>query len=126
MQEALLLFESLLSSIYYKYSRIILLFTKLDLFEEKIKQKPLADYFPDFAGPINNSSAALSFLTDKFVSLNQQCDRTVEVHYIDTTNEDQVRIFLKGLEKTVLEGKGHVWGKISESYYDSPMGFGDC
>ncbi len=110
MQEALSLFRSILGLSWFKRIQITLLFTKLDLFKEKIKRKALSDLFPEYTGPNGDASAALAFITHKFLSLNQDANRKLEARYVDTRDTERVRVFLEDLERRILEDKRHVWG----------------
>jgi hypothetical protein len=107
MDEALRLFRTVPNSKYFEKSRIVLLFTKLDLFMDKIKRKPLSDLFPEYDGPHGDAGAALSFITHKFLSLNPNPKKKTEVEYLDTRDTGQVRHFLKGLERKITEDLRH-------------------
>lgn len=50
MSEALRLFNSILNNKWFLDTSVILFLNKKDLFEEKIRERPLADYFPDYPG----------------------------------------------------------------------------
>ena len=105
MQEALLLFESLLSLTWFKNSAITLLLTKLDLFEEKIKKKPIRDYFPDYTGRSDDSAAGLRFFVGRFLSLNKSKDREIEVFCTDVTDTQRFKPILQTIMDTAIEKK---------------------
>ena len=86
MQEALLLFESILSLSWFKKTAITLLLTKLDLFEEKIKKEPIRDYFPDYTGCSDDSVTGVRFFVGKFLSLAESSGRKIEGYCTDVTN----------------------------------------
>ena len=100
-QEALLLFESILYLSWFKRASIILLFTNLDIFEEKTKIRPISDYFPDYDGTDDDSDAALEFPASRFLRLAQKGDKRVEIRFIETTHAKQFQIFLRSVEETV-------------------------
>ena len=50
MDEALRLFNSILNNKWFLDTSVILFLNKKDLFEQKIKERPLPDVFPDFRG----------------------------------------------------------------------------
>ena len=50
MDEALRLFNSILNNKWFLETSVILFLNKKDLFEQKIREKPLPDIFPDFRG----------------------------------------------------------------------------
>lgn len=68
MQEALMLFESLSNSQWFRNSSIILLFTKLDRLGPKLKTSPLENTFPDYSGG-SDIEAAKTYITEKFMAL---------------------------------------------------------
>ena len=71
------MFESVLALSWFKQSAITLLLTKLDLFEKKIKEKPIREYFPDYTGRSDDSAAGLRFFVDKFLSLDRSKNRKI-------------------------------------------------
>ena len=50
MDEALRLFNSILNNKWFLDTSVILFLNKKDLFQEKIKERPLTDCFPDYRG----------------------------------------------------------------------------
>ena len=50
MDEALRLFNSILNNKWFLDTSVILFLNKKDLFEEKIREKPLMEVFSDFRG----------------------------------------------------------------------------
>ncbi len=80
-----------------------LLLTKLDLFEEKIQKKPVRDYFPDYTGRDDDSAAALRFFVGKFLSLNKNKDRKIDVFCTDLTDTKHVRPILQTIVDTTVE-----------------------
>ena len=50
MDEALRLFNSILNNKWFLDTSVILFLNKKDLFQEKIKEKPLSECFPDYRG----------------------------------------------------------------------------
>ena len=103
MQEALLLFEAILPLSRFKKSAITLLLTKLDLFEEKIKEKPIRDYFPNYTSRSNDSVAGLRFFVGRFLSLNKSRDRKVEVFSTDVTDTKRFKPILQTIMNIATE-----------------------
>jgi hypothetical protein len=50
---------------------------QIDIFREKLPVSPMSHYFPDYRGDDNDYDAACGFLLDKFVSLNQNLDKSI-------------------------------------------------
>ena len=105
MQEALLLFESLLSLAWFKNSAITLLLTKLDLFEEKVKEKPIGNYFPDYTGSSDDSAAGLRYFVGRFLSLNKSRDRKIEVFCTDITDTQRFKPILQTIMDSAIKKK---------------------
>lgn len=53
MYEALMLFDTICNSHWFKNTSMILFLNKLDIFKRKILQSPLSKYFPDYTGNVN-------------------------------------------------------------------------
>lgn len=52
MDEALRLFNSILNNKWFLETSVILFLNKKDLFEQKIKERPLSDVFHDYRGGV--------------------------------------------------------------------------
>lgn len=115
MQEALLLFESLMSLTWFKSSLVVLFLTKLDLFEKKLPHSPVSKYFPDYTGSDTDSESAREFFISKFLSMNRVQGRTIHVLCVDATNTDHVRKELRKLEVLL---SSHVRGEAVETQHD--------
>jgi guanine nucleotide-binding protein G(o) subunit alpha len=89
MDEALRLFNSILNNRWFLDTSVILFLNKKDLFQEKVKEKPLSDCFQDYTGR-NTYQDGVNFIRQKFVSMNRNPNRkTVYTHVTcatDTTN----------------------------------------
>ncbi len=59
MEEALRLFNSILNNKWFLDTSVILFLNKKDLFEKKIKERPLGDYFPDYRGGYSVPSVSM-------------------------------------------------------------------
>ena len=103
MQEALLLFESIMSLTWFKSSSIILFLNKTDLFKEKISEKPVSDYFPDYTGANNDFQAAASYFASKFRALNRTEDREIYVHYTNATDTNLLKLTMASVQDTIIQ-----------------------
>lgn len=102
MKEALLLFETLMSLQWFKYSTIVLMLNKLDLFKQKIAVAPIAEFWPDFTGG-NDFYAALCYFTQKFLDLNREPRRFIHVLYTDATNKEAFVETLRRIDDVLVE-----------------------
>lgn len=103
MQEALLLFESIMSLAWFKSSSIILFLNKTDLFKEKISEKPVRDYFPDYTGAANDYKAAGEYFAKKFRSLNRTEDRELYVHFTNATDTNLLKLTMQSVQDTIIQ-----------------------
>ena len=103
MQEALLLFESIMSLTWFKSSSIILFLNKMDLFKEKIPQKRVRDYFPDYSGSDGDVQAAAGYFANKFKSLNRLEDREIYVHYTNATDTNLLKLTMQSVQDTIIQ-----------------------
>jgi guanine nucleotide-binding protein subunit alpha len=71
MQEALMLFESIVNSQWFSKSSLILFLNKIDLFKEKLLTSPITKYFPDYHGDHTDAKLASKFFQTKFKGLNR-------------------------------------------------------
>lgn len=104
MQEALILFESIMSLTWFKRSSIILFLNKIDLFKEKLADKPVRDYFPDYTGANDDYNAAAKYFANKFRGLNRTEDREIYVHFTNATDTNLLSITMKSVQDTIIQG----------------------
>ena len=103
MQEALMLFESILSLPWFRRSAIILFLNKMDLFKEKLADKPIRDYFPDYTGGTTDVEAAQNYFAKKFKALNRTPDREIYVHYTNATDTNLLKLTMTSVQDTIIQ-----------------------
>lgn len=103
MQEALMLFESILSLPWFRKSSIILFLNKIDLFKEKVGVKPIRDYFPDYSGGENEVEAGKEYFAKKFKALNRTADREIYVHFTNATDTNLLKITMQAVQDTIIQ-----------------------
>ena len=103
MQEALLLFESIMSLAWFKGSSIILFLNKIDLFKDKLPEKPVSEYFPDYNGPPGDYHAAREYFAAKFRTLNRTEGREIYVHYTNATDTNLLKITMQAVQDTIIQ-----------------------
>jgi len=102
MDEALRLFNSILNNKWFLETSVILFLNKKDLFEQKIKEKPLPDIFPDFRGQ-NTYQDGVNFLRDKFVRLNRNPGRkTVYTHVTCATDTNNIQFVFESVTDIII------------------------
>lgn len=103
LEEALLLFKSLLSMTWFKRSPIFLVLNKLDLLLEKIDSHPITEYWPEYEGSHNDSNSILTFIKNKFLELADVAGRSIKVYPCNLTDIDSARIILDDLNNQPWE-----------------------
>ena len=128
MDEALRLFNSILNNKWFLDTSVILFLNKKDLFEQKIKERPLPDVFPDFRGmfvwrplptritssltfslppspPVgrNTYQDGVNFIRDKFVRLNRNPGRkTVYTHVTCATDTSNIQFVFESVTDIII------------------------
>lgn len=103
MQEALILFESIISLSWFRRSSIILFLNKIDLFREKLADQPIRDYFPDYEASDDDFDAATEYFAAKFRRLNRTERREVYVHFTNATDTNLLKITMKSVQDTIIQ-----------------------
>ncbi|XP_064393535.1 guanine nucleotide-binding protein G(o) subunit alpha-like [Halichondria panicea] len=102
MEEALRLFNSILNNKWFLDTSVILFLNKKDLFERKIKERPLRDFFPDYRGQ-NSFQDGVRFICDKFVRLNKNPTRkTVYTHVTCATDTSNVQFVFEAVTDIII------------------------
>jgi guanine nucleotide-binding protein G(i) subunit alpha len=91
LQESLKLFESLVNSRWFVQSKIIMLFTNIDLFVKTLAKKPLKDYYPDYLGG-EDATEASKYLLRRF---HQRNHARLDLYpfVVEATDTARMRIF---------------------------------
>ncbi|TVY47961.1 Guanine nucleotide-binding protein subunit alpha [Lachnellula occidentalis] len=84
MQESLVLFDSLCNSRWFVNSDIILLFTKVDVLEQKFTKVPIGRYFLEFTGKESNLNDVKE---NRFLSLNRHPTKIIHVRFVSLVGE---------------------------------------
>ena len=82
---------------------MVLLLSKLDLFQEKLPHSPVGKYFPDYIGADDDSEVAQKFFVDKYLTIARKWDRNIRIHCTDMTDTDSVRSILKDIEASIQD-----------------------
>ena len=88
---------------WFRKSSIILFLNKTDLFKEKLAEKPIRHYFPDYTGADDDYSAGCNYFSKKFRSLNRTEGREVYVHFTNATDTNLLKITMLSVQDTVVQ-----------------------
>ncbi|RKO97687.1 hypothetical protein CXG81DRAFT_11584 [Caulochytrium protostelioides] len=101
MAESLDLFESIVNSRWFLRTSIILFLNKIDIFTEKLKTVPLADFFPEYTGG-NDVNKAAKFILWRFSHANR-ARLNVYPHLTQATDTANIRLVFGAVKVTILK-----------------------
>lgn len=104
MQEALMLWESIANSHWFKNSALILFLNKMDLFKKKIAHSPITKFgFSDFQGDTSDPQQTSRYFMDKFVALNRSPGREVYSHFTNATDTDLLKVTMASVQDMIIQ-----------------------
>jgi len=106
MSEALGLFDSICNSRWFNKTSIILFLNKFDVFEEKIGEVPISDYFPDYEGGID-VEAGCEYFKRRFEQLNMSDTKKIYTHYTCATDTRQIRFVMQAVSDIITQESLH-------------------
>ncbi|GAB5588845.1 hypothetical protein Unana1_03745 [Umbelopsis nana] len=102
MHEALMLFDSICNSQWFRRTSMILFLNKIDVFKRKILTSPVSKFFPDFAGDDTDLDATKLYFRNRFERLNKNPGKIVYSHYTDATDTKLLRHVMNAVSDTIL------------------------
>ncbi|KAG9243725.1 guanine nucleotide binding protein, alpha subunit [Calycina marina] len=104
MQEALMLWESIANSHWFKNSALILFLNKMDLFKAKIATSPITKFgFSDFQGDTSSWQQTSKYFMDKFIALNRTPSREVYGHFTNATDTDLLKVTMSSVQDMIIQ-----------------------
>lgn len=103
MVEALELFDDICNNTFFAKSSMILFLNKRDLFENKIRTKPIAEVpqFSDYRGGATYEEG-VAYFVQKFLARNKNPDRQIYHHVTCATDTSNVRIVFDASKDIIL------------------------
>ncbi|KAJ7202000.1 heterotrimeric G protein alpha subunit 4 [Mycena haematopus] len=102
MQDAMIIWDSICHSQWFKQTSIILFLNKNDLFETKIQTSDIKSFFPDFDAEPNNAVAGRDYFKRRFGRLAQKAGRAKEreiyIHITTATDTELLRVIMIAVE----------------------------
>lgn len=87
MQESLMLFESISKLERFKSVPIILMLNKMDLLEQRMKDDPIAEYYPEYSGD-SDPITACRFFAGKFSQLDRRLPEYLKILVTSAVKQD--------------------------------------
>lgn len=103
MNEALVLFETLVNGQWFKDTPIILFLNKIDLFRAKLKVSPVSAHFPDYTGPDGDQEKAEQFFANRFKKLNRNTSREIYIKFTNATDTNLLRITMESVQDILIQ-----------------------
>jgi guanine nucleotide-binding protein subunit alpha len=104
MQEALMLWESIANSHWFKNSALILFLNKMDLFKAKVAHSPITKFgFSDFQGDTTNWHIVSQYFQNKFIALNRSPGREVYTHFTNATDTDLLKVTMASVQDMIIQ-----------------------
>ncbi|KAJ7217524.1 guanine nucleotide binding protein, alpha subunit [Mycena rebaudengoi] len=104
MQDAMTMWDSICNSQWFKYTSIMLLLTKYDIFQKKIKTSEIRTFFPDFEGESGNAAQGRDYFKKRFMSLvpkdGRPKHREIYIHVM--TDTDFLRLLMLVNEEIIM------------------------
>jgi len=106
LRESCALFKTIVNSKWFRNTSVILFLNKTDILEEKIQHSSLSQHFPEFEGPVKNSSAAKEFILNKYTKSFDRLKhtkRTMYVHYTCATDTDNIKFVFAAVKDIIVQ-----------------------
>ncbi|KAF7783414.1 hypothetical protein Agabi119p4_1438 [Agaricus bisporus var. burnettii] len=103
MQDAMIIWDSICHSQWFKQTSIILFLNKNDLFEKKVPSSNIKSFFPDFDGEPRDIRAGRDYFKRRFAKLAQKAGRSKEreiyIHITTATDTAMLRVVMAAVEE---------------------------
>lgn len=118
MSEAIDLFEDICNNVVFRRSSIILFLNKRDLFQAKIANFDIVNWFPDYKGEPKDYDAGVNFFLAKFLARNNAGSSHPVFHHVTcATDTRNIQIVFNACKDTIMRDNMKRSGIIS----DDPM-----
>lgn len=107
VEEALMLFEEICNSRWFRDTAMILFLNKRDLFEDKLLnlRVPMENYLPDYRGGFDLDNA-FEFLTQQFLRMNHFPDeRQVYVHITCAIDKNNIEFTFNVVKDIIIKDR---------------------
>ncbi|KAL0950556.1 hypothetical protein HGRIS_007360 [Hohenbuehelia grisea] len=103
MQDAMTIWDSICHSQWFKQTSIILFLNKNDLFERKIPNSDIKNFFPDYDGEPGDVKTGRDYFKRRFAKLAQKAGRSKEreiyIHITTATDTAMLRVVMAAVEE---------------------------
>ncbi|KAJ6241327.1 guanine nucleotide-binding protein g(o) subunit alpha [Anaeramoeba flamelloides] len=103
LKESLGLFESTANNEHFENKNCVILFNKIDLFEEKIKKVSFSEWFPDFNGNEKDVNETREFIVQQFIETAKNTNRKIIHHFTCGTDTENIKNVFEEIQKYVVK-----------------------
>jgi len=89
LNESLSVFDDIVNGNWFKDKTIFLIFNKIDIFQKKLKNQPLKNFFKNYDGD-GGEESCIKFITNLFLEKNKFAQDRIHVLVSCATNKDSV------------------------------------
>ena len=90
MLESFLLFESITKVDGFRTTPIVLLMNKFDLLEQRMRENPIVDHYPEYSGDPNPMTAC-RFLAARYSELDRRPHRSLRIQVTSAVQHDDFK-----------------------------------
>lgn len=92
-------FQAVITADYYKDADMLVLFTNVDWFCEKIEagERPIKQWFPEYQGHDLDADQGMDFFTDLYMRMNENSERVPTVEYTHERDANLLRKIHRGI-----------------------------
>ncbi|KAJ3429271.1 g protein alpha i subunit [Anaeramoeba flamelloides] len=101
LQESLDLFKKISNMIFFRHTNCVILFNKMDLFEEKIEKYNLNKCFEDYHDGKDLDSAK-DFIKKRFRLMAKNKNRQIFTHFMCAIQTENIKIILKAVQTSII------------------------
>jgi len=102
MTEALVLFDEICNSKWFRETAMILFLNKRDLFQQKVAKVSLTVCFPEYSGPDHNYEAGCQFIREQFESKNRSPNKLVYTHVTCATDTGNIAAVFDAVKDIII------------------------
>lgn len=103
LQEAIMLFDEVVNSIWFSRTPIILFLNKVDLLQDRLPLYKLSECFPSYTGG-DNYDAAIQFIKNRFLEANSQ-PRPIYSHCTVAIDTENIKFVFGAVRDIVIRSK---------------------
>ncbi|KAH3668732.1 hypothetical protein OGAPHI_002487 [Ogataea philodendri] len=100
LEESLNLFDSVVNSMWFRRTSIVLCLNKIDVFIDKLPRSPLEKYFPDYVGG-NDVNKAVKYILWRFRQLNRS-NVNIMPYVTQATDTNNMKLAFAVVKETII------------------------